>query len=112
MAAKATHTCTIIVVEGSGDFPIDMLRYDSAAPLSEADSGIISRSFVDNSGPPSHPAHTSAPGKVRVALRAFHSVGNTPATHDRWLRGFGWEVVWTGTHDKFSASEATIRTLR
>lgn len=107
--AKATHTVSIVVVEGRGEFPIDMMRYDSCCPATEMDSGIISRTFVDTSGPPSHPAHTSAPAKVRIALRAFHPVGNQPATHDRWQRGYGWEVIWTGTHDQFQAAEHNIR---
>jgi hypothetical protein len=30
---------TIFVVEGMGEFPLDMLRYDNAFPLTERDSG-------------------------------------------------------------------------
>jgi hypothetical protein len=33
------------MVSGSGEFPIDMLRYDSCCPATEEDSHIVSRSF-------------------------------------------------------------------
>lgn len=31
----------VVVVEGLGSFPIDMLRYDRLVPRTEADSGLI-----------------------------------------------------------------------
>lgn len=34
-----------IVVEGSRPFPIDMLRYDSLVPASEADAAVIMRTI-------------------------------------------------------------------
>jgi hypothetical protein len=35
-----------VKVEGFGQFPIDMLRYDRAYPASEKDSGIINETGV------------------------------------------------------------------
>lgn len=32
-------------VTGRGEFPIDMLRYDTCSPATEVDSGLISRTF-------------------------------------------------------------------
>jgi hypothetical protein len=32
-------------ITGSGEFPIDMLRYDSCSPYSESDSYLISNTF-------------------------------------------------------------------
>lgn len=66
-----------ITVEGAGQFPIDMLRYDQAFPASEADSAIISQ---------------QADQRV-VNLERISGV-NIPAgaTLGRWA-SFGWRVV-------------------
>jgi hypothetical protein len=61
------------VVSGSGEFPIDMLRYDNATPSSEEDSGIIERR-----------------GPRRVALRS-RRVNDALPTAARWA-SFGWKV--------------------
>lgn len=37
----------VAVVTGSGQFPVDMLRYDSCYPASETDSGIIASTFTN-----------------------------------------------------------------
>ena len=34
-------------INGSGDFPMDMLRYDSCSPATEADSYLIANTFRD-----------------------------------------------------------------
>lgn len=47
-----------MVVEGSGDFPIDMLRYDTTVPASEQDSHLIDERYSHHE-------------KRRVILRRF-----------------------------------------
>ena len=37
----------VAVVMGKGQFPVDMLRYDSCYPASETDSGIIASTFTN-----------------------------------------------------------------
>lgn len=70
-----------LVVEGSGDFPVDMLRYDSCTPWSEEDSHSIAS-----------PQHLTP---RRIHLRRFLPEGRTAAnaaTVGRW-DSFGWKVV-------------------
>lgn len=68
---------TILVVEGIGKFPIDMLRYDACCPDTEEDSLELER---------------ADPAKRRqVRLRRF-SINGLPATVPRW-RSRGWDVV-------------------
>lgn len=64
------------VVEGRGDFPLDMLRYDRAFVLT----------------PIPHPQHPMYPrrGKLRVVV-GFADSAYAP-TADRW-RSYGWEVL-------------------
>jgi len=59
-------------VEGSGEFPIDMLRYDCSSPDREADSRAIMQE-----------------GKRRVNLVTYVEFG---PTDERWL-SFNWRVV-------------------
>lgn len=73
---------TILIVEGSGDFPIDMLRYDACCPDKEEDSFSITQQKV-------HPEARA--GHRQVKLRRF-SVNGLPANVDRW-RSRGWDVV-------------------
>lgn len=62
------------VVEGSGEFPFDMLRYDQAVPLREIEiDGVYSSGRQD---------------KRRIQLRSY---AGGPTTV-RW-RSFGWNVV-------------------
>jgi len=68
-------------VEARHEFPVDMLRYDRATPLSEEDSGIIGRSIMNRSVPAQH--------KVPAVIRLRSP--KEPAT-GRW-RSFGWTVT-------------------
>jgi hypothetical protein len=61
------------IVEGSGRFPIDMLRYDSAVPASEIDSGEIDRIDV---------------------CRIIGLVSPHHPTRERW-QSFGWKILST-----------------
>lgn len=64
------------VVEGSGEFPIDMLRYDRSCPATEADAHKISRE-----------------GVRRITLLRF-SQGNASPNADRW-ESFRWKILAT-----------------
>lgn len=71
-------------VRGTGPFPIDMLRYDSCIPASEADSNVIAVTHT--------PGYRRDTEKV-VKLRKYTAVrGVAPATEGRW-QSFGWTVV-------------------
>lgn len=75
------------LVRGSGEFPIDMLRYDSACPATEQDSHAMRREEE----------------KRVVLLRRFTldkppTVGNEA----RW-RSFGWEpLAWSEDVEKLA----------
>jgi len=60
-----------ITVEGIGQFPYDMLRYDQCFPFTETDSANISLRYE----------------KRQVTLRA-----SMPPTRERW-QSFMWRVV-------------------
>lgn len=64
------------IVEGSGPFPFDMLRYDSCWPYTSRDAAAI-----------------EAHGRRRIVLQTFgyESTAPRPATA-RWL-SFTWECV-------------------
>lgn len=71
-------------VTGSGPFPIDMLRYDSAWPKSEMDSHLVSMTR-DNEG-------YFRPRTV--TLETWNSPDRAPiarVTPERW-ESFGWKV--------------------
>lgn len=63
------------VVEGRGEFPVDMLRYDSACFDTQGDVDAAGEGYVS--------------GKRRVALRSSAPMRPTTA---RW-QSFGWQVV-------------------
>lgn len=67
---------TIFVVEGFGEFPLDMLRYDSAFPMSERDAHIAGNGRTE---------------RRRVALISRRVNDNLPSA-ERWL-SFLWHVV-------------------
>jgi hypothetical protein len=67
---------TYLKVQGSGEFPIDMLRYDRCVPRTEVDSHFISK----RTDPP------------RIVCLIRYSVNVIGATKDRW-KSFGWEVL-------------------
>lgn len=63
-------------VEGTGDFPIDMLRYDACWPATPTDSAVIQYKNTER----------------RVVLEMMSSFPNTPK---RW-ESFGWAIVEGG----------------
>ena len=62
------------IVEGSGSFPLDMLRYDQSYPASEYDSGIMASLQLR---------------KVMLQSSAEHAGG--AISKQRWS-SFGWTV--------------------
>lgn len=64
---------TILSVTGSGEFPFDMLRYDSCHPHEESDSALLGEAHQESR---------------EVTLRRFSPSGR-PATSERWA-SFGW----------------------
>lgn len=66
------------VVEGSGSFPIDMLRYDSCWPRTEIDSSKIT--------------FTGEPLERRQVELATLTRSPWEPTEGRWA-SFGWHVV-------------------
>lgn len=71
---KKTHARIEIAVVGRGDFPIDMLRYDSCAPLAQTDAFKITEGH-----------------DLRVIDLEMFTQGRGP-TDARW-RSFGWIVL-------------------
>jgi hypothetical protein len=65
------------VVEGTGEFPYDMLRYDCSYPHDEPDSHAIRREYE------------STRRRVRLRQRSLNTNGPNIA---RW-RSFSWRVV-------------------
>ena len=63
-------------VEGSGEFPADMLRYDHCWPASEADSRLLENPIYK-------------PGRTRRVINLRGLTGPTPG---RWA-SFGWTVL-------------------
>jgi len=83
MAKRKRGEWFTFTVEGSGEFPFDMLRYDSCWPLSERfDSPALSHYGSDG----------AQHGRRRVVLVTAHDGSPTPA---RW-RSFNWEYVGDG----------------
>lgn len=68
-----------LVVEGSGDVPIDMLRYDACMPHEEKDSHRFERT-----------------DERRRLVLVRRSVSETPGNADRW-RSFGWRILLATT---------------
>ena len=64
-------------VEGFGEFPFDMLRYDNAHPTEERDSGQLSR-FA-----------SGLDGRRKVRVTALATTKRWPFTPARW-ESFGW----------------------
>ena len=66
-------------VTGSGQFPVDMLRYDRCSPLTETDSAKIIASMEHG------------PDRREIAVTHFGTSAGWAPTYDRW-RSFGWTV--------------------
>jgi len=67
-------------VEGHGDFPVDMLRYDRACPATEVDSGLILKMIAN----PRLARHSQ---RVKIICHR-----NNGPTYGRWA-SFGWSII-------------------
>ncbi len=72
-----------LIVEGSGAFPFDMLRYDTCIPNFESEMHLLTMTFRDD------PEAYRKPRRIR--LLRFTSA-DCPPTDARW-RSFLWKVV-------------------
>jgi hypothetical protein len=79
----------LYTVEGTGGFPIEMLRRDGATPADEQDAHRIRDSYVKR------------PIRQRITLRAIDIRPWTPISA-QW-QSFGWQVVATETPRALSA---------
>jgi hypothetical protein len=82
MRFAKTHGIQTYVVQGSGPFPIDMLRYDSAWPASERDANMIAQTHEFGGERDAAPIHLK---------RAQADTYSMPGV-DRW-RSFGWTAA-------------------
>jgi hypothetical protein len=79
---KASHYSVRITVQGIGEFPIDMCRYDNCVPYSQADVSMIA-----------NPRDGVREGGHVIKLTRYVPAGCDPLpTIDRW-RSFGWHVM-------------------
>lgn len=69
---RSKPKCVRFLVEGSGPFPLDMLRYDKAFPRTEQDANVAQGS------------------RIRRSVTLLSSSLSAP-THARW-ESFGWKV--------------------
>ena len=72
-----------LTVEGAGQFPLDMLRYDTCVPAYESEIHLIAMTIRDGE-------HYLAPRKIR--LQRFSSHADHGPTKARW-ESFLWKVV-------------------
>lgn len=88
-AVKATDRY-IVVVEGRGQFPVDMLRYDGAWPHSSDDAALVAQ------------ATYGADSTVNLMSTHYPNVA-------RW-RSFGWRVqcVWFVAPDGSRKKEEVV----
>ena len=78
--SKVSVNFKSFTVEGTGSFPVDMLRYDMCWPKTEAHESVaIPNSF--------HERNIGAPWRITLV-----TVKDTAPTVDRWA-SFGWKVV-------------------
>jgi hypothetical protein len=77
---QGTFFTTILIVEGSGAFPIDMLRYDRCVPFDERDSYAITDEDSDT---------------TRRVWLIRYAIEEQRLTPDRW-KSFTWRVVAEG----------------
>jgi hypothetical protein len=74
---------TKFLVEGSGQFPIDMLRYDRCCPATESDSNAINRQVKWDG---------EKTAKCHIELIRYSSAGKSGPNVARWA-SFGWKVL-------------------
>jgi hypothetical protein len=86
---KATHHSQVIHVAGSGEFPLDMLRYDSCVPRAQADVARLDYHGRDVS-------------LFRIVeLYMFSTSSDALPTRTRW-QSYGWHVLSRHDRDVFA----------
>ena len=85
---KGTAWLQEFEVEGTVDFPLDMLRYDACWPARGEDAGTIARTFDRECRLSAR--RDDAPFRVR--LRRSAPGKECEPTVERW-RSFGWDVI-------------------
>ena len=75
------NTLYVFTVEGSGEFPFDMLRYDTCWPEHETDTPMMGRGWSGR------------------AKRSVRMIGLRTPTVGRWL-SFGWVVKDGSVQDR------------
>jgi hypothetical protein len=88
---KKTHYQHVIYVNGSGGFPMDMLRYDSAVPMNSSETSVM--------------VNYRARRTVRLYMYSLFKI-STP-TVGRW-ESFGWKVLSKEEMDIFDALGSSI----
>lgn len=89
-------------VMGSGEFPIDMLRYDCCSPATEEDSNLIARSmhhdrFAIANGAAAHEQPVNWVIMVKKVLRERNRRNPRMFTVGRW-NSFGCSINETDNH--------------
>jgi hypothetical protein len=79
-------------VEGSGEFPWDMLRYDSCFPISNAHVTGGMNDNILNMSMCHHDAKEYYKGNRQVELMKIVDSKNEVPTEGRW-NSFGWKIV-------------------
>lgn len=84
------------VVEGTGEFPLDMLRYDSARPLTAEDKRVVDALYEGGDATPLWDGDKLRRNRVTLVTE----LPNAP-THGRW-QSYTWKVVegrrpWEGS---------------
>lgn len=80
LGKKISGYLQYFTVEGEGDFPLDMLRYDNAWPELESEIYKLTPALAERYG---------QPRTVKLVRFAFNREGPTEA---RWKR-FAWKVL-------------------
>lgn len=90
-------------IMGSGEFPLDMLRYDSCSPATEEDSGIIRSTFAGVGW------YGNWCVLVKKVLRVKRNKSEKVFTYDRW-NSFGCAIQETnsGIHNDRRVPEVRI----
>ena len=81
-------------VEGKGEFPFDMLRYDVCFPATQNDVSMLNKQYEypDREGP----NQGDCKRQINRTVRLTRLSGNTNGpTVDRW-KSFGWTVIDDG----------------
>lgn len=93
---KERREVTFFVVEGVGDFPLDMLRFDECWPVAGEDAILMMIPYPEDSDWAGVSADRRGGGKHRRRIHMGAARAGLPApTVARW-ESFGWRVLPEG----------------